>query len=53
MKITGITDYIRQQHLGQFRRPENGKGPFTYVNGQGFNSTKEQKECSVYITSEK
>lgn len=52
MKITNTTDYIRQQHLGQFRRPEDAQGPFAYVKDQRLESTKEQKESSVYINNE-
>ncbi len=52
MKVTDTTDYIRQQYPGQFRRPEDGKGPFTRVDGQEFDNIKELKKSSVYITSE-
>ena len=44
MKVTHTIDYIRQQNPGQFRRPEDGKGPFTHVNGQELNNIKEQKK---------
>ena len=49
MKISHTTEYIRQQQLGQFRRPEDGKKPFTHVNDQKLDSIKERKESSVYI----
>lgn len=53
MEITDTSDYIRQQQPGQFRRPEDGKGPFAQVNDQKLDSTEEQKKCSVYIDDEK
>ncbi len=53
MKINATTDYIRQQQLGQFNRPEDGKGPYSHVNGQKVESTKEQKNSSIYVNNEK
>ena len=53
MKITGTADYVRQQELGQFSRPEDRKEPFVHVNDQKLDSTKEQEERSVYIDNEK
>jgi len=49
VEITDTSNYIRQHQPGKFRRPEDGKEPFAYVNDQKFNSTAEQKKCSVYI----
>ena len=49
MEITDTSNYIRQHQPGQFRRPEDGKEPFAYVNDQKLDSTEEQKKCSVYI----
>lgn len=53
MKITDTADYVRQQELGQFSRPEDRKEPFVHVNDQKLDSTKEQEERSVYIDNEK
>jgi hypothetical protein len=52
MKISNNLDYIRQHQPGQFRIPEDGKEPFAHVNDQKLDSTKEQKEGSVYINNE-
>lgn len=51
MKITGTTDYVRQQQIGQFRMPEDGKGPFARVNGQTIGSTKGQEDTSIYLNN--
>lgn len=40
---------IRQQQYGQFRLPENGKGPYVYANGQRMDNTLEQKNVSIYV----
>ncbi len=53
MKINNSSDYIRQAQVGQFRRPEDGKGPFARVEGQKLESTKDQKKRSVYVNQEK
>ena len=47
MKINNSTDYIRQQNLGQFRIPEDGKWPFVHMNDQKVDSKDDQKERSV------
>lgn len=51
MKITENLNYIRQQKPGQFKRPEDGTGPFASVNDQKLDNIKEQKECSIYVSS--
>jgi len=51
MKITGTTNYIRQQQIGQFTMPADGKGPFARVNGQKIGSTKEQENTSIYLNT--
>ena len=53
MKINDNTNYIRQQHPGQFRVPEDGKWPFVHMNDQKVASKNDQKERSVYINNEK
>ncbi len=50
---TDISDYIRQQQAGQFRRAADSKKPFVYVNNQNLVSTKDQTERSVYIKTKK
>jgi len=53
MKISNNTNnYIRQQQYGQFKLPENGKGPYVHANGQKLNNTLEQENVSVYIENE-
>ena len=53
MKISNNTNnYIRQQHYGQFRLPENGKGPYVHVKGQKLDNTLEQKNVSIYVENE-
>jgi len=51
MKITGTTNYIRQQQIGQFTMPADGKGPFARVNGQKIGSIKEQENTSIYLNT--
>jgi hypothetical protein len=51
MKTTDTTNYIRQQQVGQFRIPEDGKGPFARVNGQTIGSTKGQENTSIYLNT--
>ncbi len=53
MNIISPTSYIRQQQFGQFRRPEDGTGPYTRVNNQKLDSMKDQEERSIYVSSEK
>jgi hypothetical protein len=53
MKITETASYIRQQQPGQFRRPEDGKAPFTHVNDQDLGTIKEPEGYSVYVSNEK
>lgn len=53
INITDTIDYIRQQQTGQFRRPEDSKKPFAYVNNQKLVSAKDQTERSVYINNKK
>jgi hypothetical protein len=52
MKTSNNTNYIRQQQFGQFRLPENGKGPFVHANGQKLDNTLEQKNVSIYVENE-
>jgi len=49
MEITDTSNYIRQHQPGQFRKPEDGKEPFAYVNNQKLDSTEEQKKCSIAL----
>lgn len=51
MKISNNT-YVRQQQFGQFRLPEDGKGPFVHANGQKLDNTLEQKNVSIYVENE-
>ncbi len=53
MKITDPVGYIRQQHPGQFTRPEDGKEPFAHVGGQKLTSRWDQEERSAYVNNEK
>jgi hypothetical protein len=53
MKISETASYIKQQQPGQFRRPEDGKAPFTHVNDQKLPTKKEQQAYSVYVCNEK
>ncbi|NVL89968.1 MAG: hypothetical protein HWN69_03085 [Desulfobacterales bacterium] len=50
---TDISDYIRQQQAGQFRRAADSKKPFAYVNNQKLVSAKDQTDRSVYIKTKK
>jgi hypothetical protein len=50
MKISN--NYVRQQQFGQFRLPEDGKGPFVHANGQKLDNTLEQKNVSIYVENE-
>ena len=53
MKISNNTNnYIRQKHYGQFKLPENGKGPYVHANGQKLDNTLEQKNVSIYVENE-
>ncbi len=53
MKTSNNTiSYIRQQHNGQFRLPENGKGPYVHVSGQKLDNTLEQENVSIYVENE-
>jgi hypothetical protein len=53
MKTSNNTNsYIRQQQNGQFRLPENGKGPYVHANGQKLDNTLEQKNVSIYVENE-
>ncbi len=50
MKTSNNTNnYIRQQQYGQFRLPEDGKGPYIRANGQKLDNTLEQKNVSIYV----
>lgn len=50
MKINP-TDSIRQHHLGQFRRPEDGNQPYAHVNSQKLESKEEQYKSTVYVNN--
>jgi hypothetical protein len=52
MNIADISDHIRQQQAGQFRRPEDGQEPFIRVNDQRLENTKDQEACSVFVNNE-
>jgi len=53
MKTSNNTNnYIRQQQYGQFKLPENGKGPYVHANGQKLDNTLEQKNVSIYVENE-
>jgi hypothetical protein len=52
MKINDKVDFIRQQHPGQFRRPEDGEEPYAHVKGQKLDTTNVPKARSVYIENE-
>ncbi len=50
MEISNNTNgYIRQQQYGQFKLPENGKGPYVHANGKKLDNTLEQENVSIYI----
>lgn len=49
MKIRDATQSIRQEHAGQFKVREDGKGPFTYVNDQKLKNIKGKAELSVFV----
>ena len=53
MNIISPTSYIRQQQFGQFRRAEDGIGPYVRVNNQKLESTRDQDERSIYVDNEK
>jgi hypothetical protein len=52
MKISNNTNYVRQQQYGQFRLPEDGKGPYIHANGQKLDNPLEQKNVSIYVENE-
>lgn len=53
MKISNNTNsYIRQQQYGQFKLPENGKGPYIHANGKKLDNTLEQENVSIYVENE-
>ena len=52
MEIADTGSYIRQQQIGQFRRPEDSKGPFAHINGEKIESPDEKKRSSIYIDNE-
>ncbi len=52
MKISNNTNHVRQQQYGQFRLPEDGKGPYVHANGQKLDNTLEQKNVSIYVENE-
>lgn len=53
MKISNNTNsYIRQQQYGQFKLPENGKGPYVHANGKKLDNTLEQENVSIYVENE-
>jgi len=49
VKIINSNQSIRQQHPGRFRRPDDGRDPFTHVNDQKLANPEEVKETSIYI----
>ena len=51
MKFSNNTN-VRQQQYGQFRLPENGKGPYVHANGQKLDNTLEQENVSIYVENE-
>jgi hypothetical protein len=53
MEISNKGDIIRQDRVGQFRRPEDGKKPYAHVDNQKVKSKYDQKERSVYVSDEK
>lgn len=53
MKTSNNTNnYIRQQHYGQFKLPENGTGPYIHANGHKLDNTLEQENVSIYVENE-
>lgn len=52
MKITNNASYIKQQQPGQFKRADDGAGPYAHVNDRKLASTKEQKGWGVYISND-
>lgn len=48
MKISQ-TDSIRQNHLGQFRRSEDGKGTHVHTDGKKLDSEAGQKKSAFYV----
>ena len=52
MRITNNTSYIRQQQPGEFKRADDGTGPFSHVNDRKLASTKEREDWAVYISNE-
>lgn len=52
MKISNNTNHVRQQQYGQFRLPEDGKGPYVHANGQKLDNTLEQENVSIYVENE-
>lgn len=49
MNVSNTTDFIRQQQIGQFRRPDDGKGPFLYTAEKKLDQ-EEWKESSLYVS---
>ena len=52
MRITNNASYIRQQQPGEFKRADDGAGPYSHVNDRKLGSTKEQEGWAVYISNE-
>jgi hypothetical protein len=52
MRITNNASYIRQQQPGEFKRADDGAGPYPHVNDRKLGSTAEQDDWAVYISNE-
>ena len=52
MEISNGTDYVRQLQYGQFRLPEDGKGPYVHADRQKLDNTLEQESVSIFVENE-
>jgi hypothetical protein len=52
MRINNDASYIRQQQPGEFKRADDGTGPYPHVNDRKLGNTKEQEHWAVYISNE-
>jgi len=52
MKTTNNASYIKQQQPGEFKRANDGAGPYAHVNDRKLGSTREQKAWAVYISND-
>lgn len=43
MEITGKINCVSQQQPGQFKKPQEGMGPFAHVNNQELNNIEDGK----------